>query len=178
LRRPVSARADPTRKNSGEAGSNSSLVFLQNGCKEYLTLCKVCFTLWGMKFKSKYTLRTTIGFIAYGCGVWGWQHFALQHSHSPYRYCVVLLPVLPIIYLTAIVHRKLSEKDEMWRKIITESLAFSATASAWSCLSYMFLRAMGAPEFHAEWAFYTLVAYYLIGFFLCSRRYFSCRRCE
>jgi hypothetical protein len=124
-----------------------------------------------MKFKSKYTLRKTVGFIAYVFGLWAWKYFSWQHSHSPYRYWLVLLPVLPIIYLCVIFHHQLSEKDEMWRKIITESLAFSATASAWTCLSYLFLREMGAPEFHAEWAFYILVAYYLIGYFFVRRRY-------
>jgi len=128
-----------------------------------------------MKFKSKFTLRKIIGFIAYACGLWAWACFARQ-NHSPYRYWLVLLPLLPIIYLCVIFHHQLSEKDELWRKIITESLAFSATASAWTCVSYVFLRGMGAPEFHPEWAFYILVAYYLIGYFFSCRRYFSCRR--
>ena len=124
----------------------------------------------------KYLLRMTIGFIAYACGIWAWRDFALQHSPSPYRYWIVLLPGLPIIYLTFNIIRHISEKDEMWRKIITEALAFSAIATAWTCVSYLFLRAMGAPEFHAEWAFYLMVAYYFIGLFFSRRRYVGCER--
>ena len=113
----------------------------------------------------------TVGFIAYACGIWAIKYLYWKHSDSPYRYWLVLLPVLPIIYLAVTVHRQLSEKDEMWRRIITESLAFSATATAWTCFSYLFLRGMGAPEFHAEWAFYMMVAYYVIGLFFSWRRY-------
>ena len=120
---------------------------------------------------SKYWTQISVGSIAYASGMGIMYYFYGEHSHSPYRFWLVLLPLLPIIYLTVIVHRHLSEKDEMWRKIITESLAFSATATAWTCLSYMFLRQMGAPEFHAEWAFYLAVAYYLIGNLFIRRRY-------
>jgi len=127
-----------------------------------------------MKFmnnKPKYVLRKTVGFIAFACGIRAMKYFYAQHSHSPYRYWLVFLPVLPMIYLGINQIRRLSEKDEMWRKIITESKAFSATATAWTCLSYLFLRDMGAPEFHAEWVFFMMVAYYSIGLFFSWRRY-------
>src|SRR5665213_3291846 len=96
-----------------------------------------------MKSKSKYVLRMIIGGIAYMCGVWAWSHFTLQHSDSPCRYWIILLPMLPFIYCAVAFHRHITkEKDEMWRKIITESLAFSATATASTCaVSYTHLRA-------------------------------------
>ena len=90
-----------------------------------------------MDDKLKYTMRKTAGFIAYACGLWAMKYFSAEHSHSPYRYWLVLLPVLPMIYLILTFHRQLfEEKDEMWRKIITESLAFTATATAWTCCSF------------------------------------------
>jgi FtsH-binding integral membrane protein len=120
----------------------------------------------------KYFWRMTIGLIVYACGIWAMKYFYWKHSHSPYRYWLVLLPVLPMIYLILTFHRQLfEEKDEMWRKIITESLAFTATATAWTCCSFFFLRDLGAPTFHAEWVFFMMVAYYLIGFFFSWRRY-------
>ena len=113
---------------------------------------------------SKYWTQITVGSIAYASGMGIMYYFYGAHPHSPYRFWLVLLPVLPIIYLTVIVHRHLSEKDELWRKIITESLAFSAIATAFTCFGYRFVReAVGAPEFHAEWAFYLVWAYYGIG---------------
>ena len=124
-----------------------------------------------MNCKSTYTLQKTVGFVAYVLGLWAWKYFSWQNAHSPYRFWLVLLPVLPIVHLTLIFNRQLSEKDEMWRKIITESLAFSAIATAWTCLSYLFVREIGGPEFHAEWAWYLAVAYYLVGNFFIRRRY-------
>jgi hypothetical protein len=125
-----------------------------------------------MKFKSKYIKRMIVGGLAYVCGIWAWQYFALQHSHSLYRYWPILLPMMPFIYCAITFHHHITkEKDEMWRKIITESLAFSATATASTCVGYVFFRGMGAPEFQAEWAFYLLAAYYWIGAFFFWRRY-------
>jgi hypothetical protein len=61
--------------------------------------------------------------------------------------------------------------DEMKRKIVTEAAAFACLATGFSCFSYLFFRDMGAPEFHAEWAFYMMWAYYGIGLFFSWRRY-------
>ena len=119
----------------------------------------------------KYFWGKTIGIIAYVFGMVAMYHFNWEHPDSPYRFWLVLLPALPIVYLTVIAHRHFTERDEMWRKIITESLAFSAVATAWTCVSYVFLRHMGAPEFRAEWALFILAAYYLIGNFFIRRRY-------
>jgi hypothetical protein len=125
-----------------------------------------------MKCNSKYTLRKTIGGLAYAFGLWALIYFSYKYPHSPYRYWLVLLPVLPMIYLTVAYHRHLSEeKDEMWRKIITESMAFSANATTWTCCSLFFLPIVGVPVFQAQWVFFILVAYYLIGFFFSWRRY-------
>ncbi|MCX6894148.1 MAG: hypothetical protein NTZ16_01285, partial [Verrucomicrobia bacterium] len=121
--------------------------------------------------KSKYTLRKTIGFIAYALGVWAMLYLYWKHSHSPYRYWLVLLPVLPMIYLILITIRQFSERDEMLRKVTSESLAFSAIATAWTCCSLFLFRAIGVPTFQAEWVFFMLVAYYLIGLFFTWRRY-------
>jgi ABC-type multidrug transport system fused ATPase/permease subunit len=89
----------------------------------------------------------------------------------PHRYWLVLLLVLPLIYMATAIIRRVSEMDEMWRKIVTEALAFSAIATGFTCISYMFLHDMGAPEFRAQWAFCIMWAYYGIGLFFSWRRY-------
>ncbi|MFN7140661.1 MAG: hypothetical protein ACK4UN_15100 [Limisphaerales bacterium] len=125
-----------------------------------------------MNNRSKiYLRRLIIGFVAYAAGIAAMKYFAWKLSDSPQRYWLILLPVLPIIYLVVTVIRRLSEQDEMWRKIITESLAFSAVATAWTCLSFVFLRDLGAPRFQPEWAFFMMVAYYVIGNLCIRRRY-------
>ena len=111
----------------------------------------------------------TFGFTAYALGIFALNYF--YDKQSPYRYWLVLLPVLPLIYVVSAIIRFISETDEMWRKIFTEAMAFSGLATGFTCFSYLFLRDMGAREFHAEWAFYMMFAYYGIGFIFSWRRY-------
>ena len=121
-----------------------------------------------MNFKSKYTLRMMGGLAAYGCGLVA---MGFLSDKLPTKYCWALLPVLAIIYMVTTIMRYVSELDEMWRKVITEAAAFSGIATGFTCFSYLFLRDMGAPEFHAEWAFYMMWAYYGIGLIFSWRRY-------
>ena len=117
----------------------------------------------------KYFLRMMGGFVVYTLGLFALNYFDAEHL--PHRYWLILLPVLPIIYLTTVLIRVVSGFDEMKRKIVTEAMAFSGVATGFTCFSYLFLRDMGAPEFHAVWAFYLMWAYYGIGLFFSWRRY-------
>jgi membrane protein DedA with SNARE-associated domain len=114
-----------------------------------------------------------VGVTAYMLGVFAGSYF--YKAQYPHRTWLVLLPVLPLIYIAATIMRHISEKDEMWRKIITEAFAFSAIATGFTCASYVFFRALGAPEFHAEWVICIMAAYSLIGMFFSGRKYFSCQ---
>jgi hypothetical protein len=78
---------------------------------------------------------------------------------------------LPVIYICFTIIRYITELDEMWRKIYMEAMAFSGIATGFTCVSYLFLHDVGAPEFHAEWAYYMMWIYYFIGFFFSVRRY-------
>ena len=122
----------------------------------------------------KYLLRMIVALAAYALAVFAGSYF--YKAEYPHKTWLVLLPVLPLIYIAAIIMRHISEKDEMWRKIITEAFAFSAIATSFTCASYMFLRnEMDAPEFRAEWVICIMAAYALIGMFFSGRKYFSCR---
>jgi len=117
----------------------------------------------------KYIFRITAGLAAYTLGL-----VALNECDSdrpPHRYWLALLPILPILYMTAAIIRAISDMDEMKRKIVTEAMAFSGLATGFTCFSYLFFRDMGAPEFRPEWAFYVMWAYYGIGLFFSWRRY-------
>jgi hypothetical protein len=117
----------------------------------------------------KYYLRMTAGFVVYALGIFALNFF--YEPHSPYRYWLILLPILPLIYVSTAIIRFISEVDEMWRKIFTEAMAFSGLATGFTCFSYLFFRDSGAPEFHAEWAFYMMFAYYGVGLIFSWRRY-------
>ena len=117
----------------------------------------------------KFYWRMTAGMVAY---VLGLVLLNLYYTPQlPYKYWLILLPVLPMIYTAFASIRFIAETDEMWRKIYLEAFAFSGIATGFTCFSYLFLRDMGAPEFHGEWAFYLMWAYYGIGFIVAWRRY-------
>jgi hypothetical protein len=122
-----------------------------------------------MKYKSKYLLRMAVGFTGYALGLVALNYFDAEHL--PHRYWLVLLPLLPMIYMVTAIIRGVSDMDEMWRKIVTEAMAFSAIATGFTCFTYLFLRDMGAPEFRAQWAFYIMWFYYGIGVIISARRY-------
>jgi hypothetical protein len=122
-----------------------------------------------MSNKSKFQLQILIGTIAYLLGIVVFCYF--YNDRSPFRYLIMALPVLTIVYYVATLIRYVSEMDEMWRKIITEAAAFSGIATGFTCFSYVFFRDMGAPEFRPQWAFCMMWAYYGIGFFFSWRRY-------
>ncbi|HEY3761239.1 MAG TPA: hypothetical protein VGN23_05780 [Verrucomicrobiae bacterium] len=117
----------------------------------------------------RYNLWSVAAFAAYALGLVAFKHF--YSDQSPYRYWLILLPVAPIICLAALTVRSISVVDEMKRKIFTEAMAFSGVATGYTCFSYSFLRNMGTPEFHAEYAFYMVLIYYFIGLFFSWRRY-------
>jgi hypothetical protein len=122
-----------------------------------------------MKTKTKWGTRLAFGITAYALGLLVMN--GLYKDSWPHKYWLVILPVLPLLFTAIAIIRAVSEFDEMWRKIITEALAFSAIATGFTCFSYLFIRDMGAPEFRAEWPFYMMWAYYGIGTMLSARRY-------
>jgi len=75
-----------------------------------------------MKSNSKYILRIAVALTGYALGLLAFTCF--YREHLPYRYWLVLLLVLPLIYMTTAIIRRVSEMDEMWRKIVSEALAF------------------------------------------------------
>ena len=118
----------------------------------------------------KYFWRMTLGMIAYVLGIVVMNRF--YSTQSSYKYLLVLLPVLPLIFVCFAIVRAVLEMDEMKRKIATEAMAFTGLATGFTCFSYLFLRDMGAPEFRPEWAFYIMWMYYgMLGLFFSWRRY-------
>jgi hypothetical protein len=117
----------------------------------------------------KYSQRMIIGMVAYVLGIDLLNHIPMPPA--PYKYLLVLLPILPVIYICSTIIRYITELDEMWRKIYMEAMAFSGIATGFTCVSYLFLHDVGAPEFHAEWAYYMMWIYFLIGKFFSWWRY-------
>jgi len=117
----------------------------------------------------KYTKRMIFGMVAYILGIDLLHHIPMPPA--PYKYMLVLLPILPVIYICSTIIRWMADVDEMWRKIYMEAMAFSGIATGFTCVSYPFLHDIGAPKLPLECGFYLMWVYYGIGFFFSVRRY-------
>jgi hypothetical protein len=117
----------------------------------------------------KYSKRMIIGMVAYILGIDLANH--LYAPNSLWRYLLVLLPILPIIYICFTIIRSVADADEMWRKIYMEAMAFSGIATGFTCVSYPFLHNVGAPIVPLECGFFLMWIYYFIGLFFSWRRY-------
>ena len=117
----------------------------------------------------KYYWRMVAGLGAYILGIGLANH--IHMPPSPYKYLLILLPIVPLIYVCFTIIRCIADMDEMLRKINMEAMAFSGIATGFTCFTYLFFRDLGAPEFRAEWAYYIMWAYFLIGKFFSWRRY-------
>lgn len=118
---------------------------------------------------SNYLIQLSLGLGAYGAGLLAMNY--LYRGDSAYKYWLVILPILPLVYVAKTILKAITQMDEMWRKIIMEGMAFSGIATGFTCFSYLFIRDMGGVEFRSEWAFYLMWIYYGIGSFFSWRRY-------
>jgi hypothetical protein len=117
----------------------------------------------------KYYWRMVAGMGAYVLGICLANH--IHTPPSPYKYLLILMPIVPLIYVCFTIIRCIADMDEMLRKINMEAMAFSGIATGFTCFTYLFFRDLGAPEFRAEWAFYIMWAYFMIGKVFSWRRY-------
>ena len=133
-------------------------------------LVSVAINLKHMKpLVKKYSQRLILGMVAYILGIDLLHHIPMPPA--PYKYLLVLLPILPLIYVCFVIIRYIAESDEMWRKIYMEALAFSGITTGFTCVSYPFLQDVGAPKLPLEGGFFLVWIYYFIGLFFSWRRY-------
>ena len=78
---------------------------------------------------------------------------------------------MPLAYIVLIIIDQVARLDEMWRKIVTETMAFAGLATGFTCLSYIFVRPLGMPAFQPEWAFYMMWCYCGIGAVWFGKKY-------
>ena len=117
----------------------------------------------------KYSQRLIFGMLVYMLGLALVNR--LPTPSGAYRYLLVLVPILPLLYVCFTIVRYVADSDEMWRKIYMEAMAFSGIATGFTCISYIFLHDLGAPKLPLEYGFYLMWIYYGIGLFFSRRRY-------
>ena len=114
-----------------------------------------------MKKQTKNLLQLILCFTGYTLGLLALRRCEYEHLAIP-KYIQFLLPTLPMLCMVALILRCVSELDEMWRKIITESMAFAGLAAAFTSISFIFIHGLGG-RIRPEWGFDAFWVYYAIG---------------
>ncbi len=115
------------------------------------------------EFGSSMAAYTIVVFIS----VWLLKH----RVHSPLRFLVAILPVVPAALAMWAAIRYFRGLDELQRRIQSEGLAFSFLATCLIALSWGFLQNAGLPQADVIWVAPLLVFLWGVGCCFAKRRY-------
>jgi hypothetical protein len=90
---------------------------------------------------------------------------------SPWRFVVVVLPVVPVLYGMRALIRYLGQLDELGQRIQLQGIAFAAGMVAILTFTYGFLELAGLPPVSLIWVLPLMVMLWGIGTALASRKY-------
>jgi hypothetical protein len=105
-------------------------------------------------------------FIVY-VSVWLLKH----HEHSPLRFLLAVLPVIPAAFAMWAAIRYFRGLDELQRRIQFEGLAFSFLATCLIALSWGFLQNAGLPHADVIWVAPLLIGLWGVGTCVAKLRY-------
>ena len=94
-----------------------------------------------------------------------------HHVHSPTRYLLAVLPVVPVGFAMWAAIRYFRGLDELQRRIQFEGLAFSFLATCLIALTWGFLQNAGLPHADVIWVAPLLIALWGVGTCIAKRRY-------
>jgi len=92
-------------------------------------------------------------------------------GHSPLRYLVAVLPVVPAAFAMWAAIRYFRSLDELQRRIQFEGIAFSFLATCLLALTWGFLQNAGLPHADVIWVAPLLVFLWGVGRCIAARRY-------
>jgi hypothetical protein len=96
----------------------------------------------------------------------------LKHRvHSPLRFLLAVLPVVPAAFAMWAAIRYFRGLDELQRRIQVEGLAFSFLATCLIGLSWGFLQNAGLPHADVIWVAPLLIGLWGVGTCVAKRRY-------
>jgi ABC-type cobalamin transport system permease subunit len=120
----------------------------------------------------RYTVGILTASVLYAVALLISVYFLKHHNPlAPQKYLVAILPVLPALWIPAVVLRFFRELDELQRRIQLEGLAFGFTATAVLTLSYGFLQNAGMPQISWIWVWPVMGACWALGLAISRRRY-------
>ena len=96
----------------------------------------------------------------------------LKHElHSPWRYVLAVLPLVPVGFAVWAAIRYFRGLDELQRRIQFEGLAFSFLATCLIALTWGFLQNAGLPHADIIWVAPLLIGLWGVGTCIAKRRY-------
>ncbi len=97
----------------------------------------------------------------------GW----LESMNMGWVVALALLPVVPLGFMFWAVVRLLRGTDEMWRRIMVDSIAIAGGVTAMLAASYGFIEGKAFPHLSAWWTYAVFMTAWLIASFFVKRRY-------
>jgi len=90
---------------------------------------------------------------------------------SPWRFPVMLVPVIPAIWGVVVVLRFVRAMDELQRRVHLEGVSFAFTLTVLVTLTWGLLERAGLPHLPSVWVATLMIALWGIGNYLAARRY-------
>src|SRR5215471_15537895 len=90
---------------------------------------------------------------------------------GPFKYLLVLTPMLPLVFVITAVLRALRMADELQRRIHLEALAIAFAASAFVTFAYGFLEGAGLPHIGWIYVWPVMGTFWIIGGQIARLRY-------
>lgn len=92
-------------------------------------------------------------------------------EESNWRFLVVLIPIIPVLFGMRAFIRFLDRMDELQRKIQLAGIAFAAGTTGILTFTYGFLEQVGFPPLPSLWVFPLMILLWGLGTAFASRRY-------
>jgi hypothetical protein len=97
----------------------------------------------------------------------------IHGANGHWRIVIPLLMMIPTACMFASIVRFVLHSDELYRKVLIESLAIAGGATALIAMAYSFLEGVGFPKQHAIWTFLTFMIGFTIAQYFVARRYYT-----
>lgn len=124
------------------------------------------------QLERRHQIEITIEVVVYAVLLIGSIHLLKQGVPGWLRVPLAVSPMLPAVFIIWSVFRNITRKDELQRRIETESLALAAAGTAFFGLTYTFLEgSAGFPQLGAWWAWVSVGVIWVVARFVLRRHY-------
>jgi len=115
--------------------------------------------------------RIIVGMLGYAVVLMLAVTFVKAYPQSPWRYVVMLLPILPAMWSLVGVMKFLRAMDEMQRRVHMEGVAFAFLVTVVLAFSYGLLERAGMPNIPTIWVASLMIFLWGVGNYIAARRY-------